>query len=82
MTVENVLVQGWPWRTTVAAQWYGEASLPDGGTYAPKGVHIIEMSWGKIDSLTVYTDSAKTSAMLDSLAAQGIEEAAAAPIEK
>lgn len=80
LTVDRVLISGMPWNTTVAAQWHGYAELPTGGEYAPTGVHIIKIRWGRIISLDVYTDSEKTGKMLAELAAYGINEADEQPI--
>jgi len=80
LTVKRVWVQGMPWNTTVSAYWEGYSQLPTGDIYAPTGVHVIKIRWGRIISLDVFTDSEKTGKMLASLADYGIDEAGMAPI--
>jgi squalene cyclase len=70
-----------PWNTTVAVEWVDRATPADGSDYVNEGVHIIKMKWGKVVYLHAYLDTQLTQALCERLAAKGIEEAHAAPIE-
>ena len=45
------------------------------------GVHVVRLRWGKVTELRAYPDTEKFSAYLARLAAAGVDEAAAPPIE-
>jgi ketosteroid isomerase-like protein len=79
--IKNVAVSGFPWNTTVAVEWVDRATPADGSDYVNEGVHIIKMKWGKVVYLHAYLDTQLTQALCERLAAKGIEEAHAAPIE-
>jgi ketosteroid isomerase-like protein len=80
--VKEVMAAGWPWSTTtVAVEWVERATTPTGEPYENKGVHVIRIEKGKVVSTTIYLDTQKLAATLDRMAEQGVEEAAAAPIE-
>ncbi len=79
--IRNVAVSGWPWNTTVAVEWIDRARPADGSDYVNEGVHIIKMRWGKVVYLHAYLDTQLTIAMCGRLAAHGISEALAPPIE-
>ncbi|WP_461112325.1 nuclear transport factor 2 family protein [Spirosoma jeollabukense] len=79
--IQNVAVNGWPWKTTIAVEWIDRATLADGSDYVNEGVHVIKMRWGKVVYLHAYLDTALTIAMCERLAAHGLSEALAAPIE-
>ena len=79
--IRNVAVNGWPWNTTIAVEWVDRATPADGSDYVNEGVHIIKMRWGKVVYLHAYLDTEVTRAMCDRLAAHGMPEAVAAPIE-
>ena len=80
--VRDVLVRGWPWNTVVAVQWIARGKSPASDeTFVLHGVHIARFRWGKVTELQAYPDTEKFSAYLRQLAARGVEEAAAAPIE-
>lgn len=79
--IQNVAVSGWPWNTTVAVEWVDRATPADGSDYVNEGVHVIKMRWGKVVYLHAYLDTQKTVDMCDRLAAFGMPEALAEPIE-
>lgn len=42
--VDNVWVKGWPWNTTVFAQWDGTATLLNGdASYVNRGLHVFTL---------------------------------------
>ena len=80
--VREVFVNGWPWNTVAAGQWIATTYSPVlDGTWAMHGVHVVRLRWGKVTELQAYPDTEKFSAYLARLAAAGVEEAAAPPIE-
>jgi ketosteroid isomerase-like protein len=76
----GVAVSGTPWNTFVVVEWIDRATLANGEDYLNQGVHFVRMSWGKVTSLHAYLDTQEFAAGCERMAAQGIEEAAAAPI--
>lgn len=79
---EEVLVEGWPWRTRVVVRLAVEWAAPDGSRYRNVAIQMVTLRWFRaVDILTV-DDSQGFSALLDRLAKDyGTLEAAAAPIE-
>jgi ketosteroid isomerase-like protein len=81
ITLDNVWVKGWPWHTTVFAQWHGTATLMNGdASYVNRGLHVFTLRWGRVHALEEYQDSQAAAHALAAQAAAGIEEAAAEPI--
>ena len=81
LTVNNIWVKGWPWHTTVFAQWDGTATLPNGNaSYVNRGLHVITLRWGKVHALDVFEDSQEVARGLAAQAAAGINEAIAEQI--
>ena len=80
LTVNNIWVKGWPWKTTVIVQWDGTATLLDGGPYRQHAVHLITLRWGKIHALDVFEDSQEIARALEVQATAGLVEAVAEPI--
>jgi hypothetical protein len=57
---QEILVQGWPWNTTVAIHFTDHANDPKGEVvYANRGVLFAKVAWGKIRFGTVYEDTQK-----------------------
>lgn len=79
--VKRVLVRGWPWNTAVAIEWVDRASAADGVPYVNEGTHVLRLHWGKLVYLHAYLDTQKVAEVCDRLAARGMAEAAAPPIE-
>ena len=74
-------MKGWPWHTTVFAQWDGTATLLNGdASYANRGLHVFTLRWGRVYAIEEYFDSQAAARALAAQAASGLEEAAAAPI--
>lgn len=80
--VKRILVRGWPWDTTVAIEWVDHATPIDGIPYRNAGTHIMRLRRGKLVSIHAYTDTQKVAEVCDRLAARGMAEAAAPPIEE
>ena len=80
-TVRRITVGGWPWDTTVVVEWRDDATLATGEPYANDGAHVVRMRWGRVVSLHAYLDTEVFAEACRRMAARGIEEAAAAPIE-
>lgn len=79
--INRIIVSGWPWDTSVTATWNDQVTAPDGTVFTNEGVHLFGLRWGKVVSLQVYCDTVVLNKLLTALAAQGVSEAAAAPIE-
>lgn len=80
ITVTNITVTGWPWRTSVFAEWNGSATLLDGRPYLNRGMHVFDLRWGQVHGLEEFQDSQSAAQGLARQAASGIDEAKAAPI--
>ena len=80
LKINDIWVQGWPWRTMVFVRWDGTATLLNGDGYVQHAVHVITLRWGKIHALDVFEDSQAVDRALAAQAAVGLEEAVAAPI--
>ncbi len=78
--VHEVAVRGWPWDTAVSIQWSDRGVGADGTPYVNEGAHWIHLRWGKATSVHAYLDTEGVTRLLQTMAAAGIEEAAAAPI--
>lgn len=78
--VDNIWVKGWPWDTTVFAQWDGTATLLNGDAYINRGLHVFTLRWGRVHALEEFQDSQAAARGLEAQAAAGIKEAAAEPI--
>jgi ketosteroid isomerase-like protein len=76
-----VVVKGWPWNTVVAVQWTDSGSSRDQVPYVNDGVHVVRLRWGKAVEIHAYLDTQKVREACDRMAAAGIAEAGAAPIE-
>jgi len=59
-----VLVQGWPWNTTVATQLDVRATLCDGTAYRNDGLQLLRLRWGKVVEDRIYEDTDKLHAAL------------------
>lgn len=79
--IEQVAVSGWPWRTVAMLSWSDALHDRVGKAYANRGVHLIQLRWGKVVDLQVYCDTEYLQGYFDALAQQGVAEASAAPIE-
>jgi ketosteroid isomerase-like protein len=80
--IRSIGVSGGPRNTTVMVEWTERSTLADGQEYVNDGVHVIVIQQGKVIRTNVYLDTEKLQQALDTLAASGVEEAAAPPIER
>ncbi|GAA2439182.1 hypothetical protein GCM10010191_63130 [Actinomadura vinacea] len=78
ITIRDVVVAGWPWRTRVAAFW--EVSSPAAGGYHNIVMQHMEMRWGRITRISTLEDSQYLARALARRADEGVPEAAAPPI--
>lgn len=78
--VENILVSGWPANTLAIVRWKATATLPNGERYLNKGVHFINIKWGKVSEIDVYEDTLAVFNGLNEQYNSGIIEAKAAQI--
>ncbi len=78
--VQAIAVTGWPWNTTAMVSWNDRFTLPDGSAGNNQGVHVFNLAWGRVTALAVHCDTAKLAAYCETMAAQGLVEAAALPI--
>lgn len=74
-------VSGPPWDTRATVEWIDRATLADGQPYINRGVHFVRLRWGKVVSLHAYLDTQTYADACRRMAENGIDEAAAAPIE-
>ncbi|MGA7732130.1 MAG: nuclear transport factor 2 family protein [Chloroflexia bacterium] len=80
--LKKIVVNGWPWDTTVAVEWVDHFSMGDGARGSNQGVHVFGIRWGKVVSLHIYCDTEKLMGYLERLAEQGVEEARAPAIDE
>jgi ketosteroid isomerase-like protein len=80
LTVNNIIVRGWPNNTLAIVQWQANATLKDGSEYLNDGVHFIRVKWGKITEMNVYEDSQAVANALEKQFQSGIVEAKATQI--
>ncbi len=78
--VADVLVKGWPWRTTAVVLVDVHADVA-GEAYRNEVAQTIELRWGRITRIRTLEDTQKLAGALDRLAETGIEKAALAAIE-
>lgn len=78
--VDDVLVKGWPWATTIATRLTLRARLADDPNYENHVMQFMTMRWGKVTRIVTIEDSLKCKSALDRMAARGITEALAPPI--
>ncbi|MCD0442128.1 nuclear transport factor 2 family protein [Glycomyces sp. A-F 0318] len=80
-TVDQVVSQGPPWNTRVAAAVRVEARLPDGTAYRNVIHQFMTLKWGRLVEVRTLEDTAALERALERLAELGHAEATAAPIE-
>ena len=60
----DVLVNGWPWRTTVASHLVITTMLPDGSPYRNEGMQLLRLRWGRVVEDLIFEDTLKLDAVL------------------
>jgi len=78
--VTDVAVSGWPWDATVTVEWQAEVVPRLGPEYVNVGVHVLRVRRARVACLHAYEDSQAVAVACALMAAQGVGEAAAAPI--
>lgn len=78
--VRDIIVSGPPWATKVATLVTVSATLPGGTRYSNVFTQFMRMSWGRITDIKTLEDTVVLQRALDAAAAQGFDEAHAAPI--
>lgn len=81
-TIRSVEVVGWPWRATIYTVFEDEVHPAAGEPYRNRGVQVVDLEWTLAVRVHTYVDTAKVTRALDALAAAGVEEAHAPPIEE
>lgn len=79
--VLEVLVQGPPWRTRVAARLRITGSLPGGARYENLAFQFLTLRWGRVRSIETIEDLQRLVRALELVADAGLAEAAAEPVE-
>lgn len=77
----DILVKGWPWSTRVASRVAVRGSLPDGSSYENVMHQFMRLRWGRVTEVYTVEDTEKLRRALDTVAAAGIDEANAPPIQ-
>lgn len=77
LKINQIWVKGWPWNTTVFVQWDGTATLLNGAPYSNRGLHVLNLRWGKVYSMEEFQDSQAAANALDIQANAGLKEAVA-----
>jgi ketosteroid isomerase-like protein len=80
-TIRDMMATGPPWNTRLALFWADRGVAADGVDYENDGVHLLRLEWGRLTELHARLDTQHLERTLDRMAAAGIEEAAADPIE-
>lgn len=78
--VDNIWVNGWPGNTTVFVRWVGTSKLLNGDNYVNRGLHVLNLRWGKVFALEEYQDSQAAANALLVQSKAGLNEAASEQI--
>lgn len=78
--VDEVLVNGWPWRTRLALRLQVSGPLPDGGVYENVLFQFMTLRWGRVADIETLEDLQVLERALRIVAAAGRPEALAPPI--
>ncbi len=78
--LRQIWVSGGPWNTLVLVEWEETNSGTDGVRTTNRGVHAMQLKWGRATRLVICPDTAGLKATLDRLALAGNAEAHATPI--
>ncbi|MGH2979315.1 MAG: nuclear transport factor 2 family protein [Solirubrobacterales bacterium] len=61
---QDVVVNGWPWNTVVAAHLAISATLGDGRPYRNEGMQLLRLRWGRVVEDLIFEDTLKLDAEL------------------
>lgn len=78
----SVLIDGPPWNMRACVAWTDRGKTADGENYKNSGVHELKIRGGKVVSLKAHLDTQHLAAVLQRMAARGVTEADAEPIEE
>jgi ketosteroid isomerase-like protein len=76
----TMIVSGGPWRTQAAVEWQEHNTGADGVDNRNRGVHLVELRWGRVSRIAIFTDTAVLTSNLERLARFGVPEARLPPI--
>ena len=79
--IKDMIIQGGPWNTVVIMEFQDTVSPEGVTTYKNNGIMKAIVKWGKAIDVHIYVNTAKVEKALQALAENGVEEAAAKPIE-
>jgi ketosteroid isomerase-like protein len=60
----TIVVEGFPWNTSVATRFAVSATLPNGKPYSNEGMQFLRIRWGRVTEDRLYED---TQALADAL---------------
>jgi ketosteroid isomerase-like protein len=78
--LRTIAVSGGPWNTIVVIEWGETNSGTDNVRTYNRGIHVLQLRWGRATKLIICPDTVGLKATLDRLNASGNVEAMAAPI--
>jgi ketosteroid isomerase-like protein len=78
--VRRIWVSGTPWNTIVVIEWDESNSGTDGVQTRNRGIHAMELKWGRATRLVICPDTTPLIATLDRLARANNPEAHAPPV--
>lgn len=55
--IQQIVVSGWPWKTTACTRYVVNYTLPDGEKVANPGMQYLRIEWGKVKADHLYMDS-------------------------
>lgn len=79
--VHDVLVKGPPWNTRVVVRWTDTGYRRTGEPYRNEGMHLLRFRWGRVARIEAHLDTQTVERACARMAAQGVDEAKAEPIE-
>ncbi|HMT92829.1 nuclear transport factor 2 family protein [uncultured Thiothrix sp.] len=80
-TLHKIEVKGMPWNTLVSVYWTEVNHGTDGVRTENTGVNLMQIRWGKVTSIRIYTDTVLLTRALARLAKAGNLEASKPAIE-
>ena len=72
---EKIVVEGFPWDTSVATRFRVRATLPTGARYTNEGMQLLRIRWGRVVEERLYEDTQALSTALTAIADSGVLEA-------
>jgi ketosteroid isomerase-like protein len=81
LTPQMIVVDGPPWNTRIMTYVKFNGTLPSGKPYENEVMQLMKLRWGSLTSVLTIEDTKRFADILPQLAAAGIAEATAAPID-